>query len=58
MLVDVLAVKETDKDNGIPVESNANAIITDSHAIIIPAALELPSGLVARGENQLSRPPR
>jgi hypothetical protein len=39
MLVDILAVEEADKDDGFPVESNADAVITDSHAKIIPAAL-------------------
>jgi hypothetical protein len=41
MLVDILAVEEADKDDSFTVESNANAVITDSHAKIFLAALEL-----------------
>ncbi len=41
MLVDILAVEEADKDDDFPIKSNADAVITDSHAKIIPAALEL-----------------
>ena len=41
MPVDIPAVEEADKDDGIPVESNADAVIADSQAEIIPAALEL-----------------